>query len=77
MKSIFFLTNEQKAKRVEFSKYIIEKNINYDQIFWTDETKIYLSQYVNDNIRLSEDYQKKLKIGDPDDYKTKKELKNQ
>ena len=27
--------------------------------------KIYLSQNANDNIRLSEDYQKKLKKGDP------------
>ena len=33
IRKVFFLTNEQKKKRIKFCKWILDKNIKYDQIF--------------------------------------------
>ena len=41
----------------------MDKNIKYDQIFFSDETKIDLSPLLNDSIRLSKINQEKLKEG--------------
>ena len=64
IRKVFFLTNEQKKKRLKFCKSIIAKNIKNDQIFFSDETKIDLSPFLNDSIRLSKENQDKLKKGD-------------
>ena len=63
IRKFFFLTNEQKKKRIKFCKWILDKNIKYDQIFFSDETKIDLSPLLNDSIRLSKINQEKLKEG--------------
>ena len=58
IRKVFFLTNEQKKERVKFCKWILDKKIKHNQIFFSDETKIDLSPFLNDSIRLS----KKIKI---------------
>ena len=50
-------------KRLEFCQKIIEKKIKGEHIFFTDETKINMSPYTNDSIRLVNDSKIKLKKG--------------
>jgi len=53
----------------QFCKMILERNINYDQILFTDESKISMGYYTHDFIRLAPEDQKKLKTGERDVYK--------
>ena len=46
----------------------MDKKIKPDQIFFSDETKIDLSPFLNDSIRLSKKNQDKLKEGNPGAY---------
>ena len=55
-------------KRVDFCEKIIEKKIKGDNIFFTDETKIDMSPYTNDSIRLTNESKIKLKRGDLEVY---------
>ena len=55
-------------KRVDFCKKIIEKKIKGDNIFFTDETKIDMSPYTNDSIRLTNESKIKLKRGELEVY---------
>ena len=55
-------------KRVDFCKKIIEKKIKGDNIFFTDETKIDMSPYTNDSIRLTNESKTKLKRVDLEVY---------
>ena len=68
IRKVFFLTNEQKKERVKFCKWILDKKIKHDQIFFSDETKIDLSPFLNDSIRLSKKNQDKLKEGNAEAY---------
>jgi len=53
----------KKKERIKFCENIINKKIRGNQIFFTDETKIDLSPFLNDSIRLSLNNQEKLKQG--------------
>ena len=55
-------------KRVNFCNEILNKGISGKHILFTYETKIDLSPYVRDSIRLSKEYLDKLKKGDLDIY---------
>ena len=59
----------------------MDKNIKYDQIFFSDETKIDLSPLLNDSIRLSKINKEKLKEENTGAFelinRPKKNLKNQ
>ena len=68
IRKVFFLSNEQKIKRVEFCKMILEKKWTGKEIFFTDETQIDLSGYIHDKIRLSKENEKKLQEGQLDVY---------
>ena len=64
----FYLNKERKKKRVEFCKRIIERGLKGDQIMFTDETKIDLSPFLRESIRLTKGNNKKLKEGDLNIY---------
>jgi transposase len=70
-KNTFLLTKKNKESRVEFAKYIKDKGIKGENIFFTDESRFLLSSPLNpitNQIRFSEEDTKKLKEGDPDIY---------
>ena len=53
-------------KRKEFADYIINENIDYDNIFFTDEKRFLLNFFPNEQtyqIRLTKENQMKLKQG--------------
>ena len=81
IRKVFFLSNEQKKKRVEFCKMVLKKNWTGKEIFFKDETQIDLSNYLNVAIRLNKEIEEKLKQGKLDVYdlvtRPKKNLKNQ
>ena len=58
IRKAFFLSEEQMKKRIEFCQDMINKKINYDQIMFTDESKVTLSSYTNDWIRLEPEMKK-------------------
>ena len=47
---------------------ILERKINFDEIMFTDESKISMGSYTHDFIRLDPNAQKKLKTGERDVY---------
>ena len=54
IKKVFYLTEEQKTKRVKFCQEILNMGIEGKNIFFTDETKIDTSPYTaGESIRLS------------------------
>ena len=59
----------QKKERVKFCENILNRRIRGDQILFTDETKIDLTPFLNDSIRLSIKNQEKLKQGDEEAFK--------
>ena len=52
IRKVFYLSEEQKKKRVDFCKKILERGIKAEQIFFTDESNIQLGAFTNDYIRL-------------------------
>ncbi|WP_294242872.1 hypothetical protein [Pseudobutyrivibrio sp.] len=65
IKKTFYLTDEQKQKRVKFCKEILKKGIKGKNIFFTDETKIDTSPFtVGEYIRLSSRKKKQIKKGE-------------
>ena len=52
IRKVFHLTKEQKEKRKNFCQMILEKKIRPEQIFFSDESKIDLSPFTHDFIRL-------------------------
>lgn len=68
VRKTFFLSSEQMQKRVEFCRNMLNRGIGYNQIMFTDETKINLGCYTNDSIRLSKETKEKLKKGNADVY---------
>ena len=68
IRKVFYLTKEQMKKRVKFCNSILEKKLSGQQIMFTDETKIDLSPFTRDSIRLTKENTKKLKNGSVDIY---------
>ena len=50
IRKVFYLSDENKRKRVEFCKKILEKNIKPEQLFFSDESRIELGSFTT--IRL-------------------------
>lgn len=64
IRKVFFLSEEQKKARVELCKKLIEKNITFDRVFWTDECRLVLNPVCsgqNNAIRITKEEQKDLK----------------
>ena len=53
----------QKKKRVDFCKKVIERGLSGNQIMFSDETKIDMSPFLRESIRLTKGTQNKLKEG--------------
>ena len=68
IRKAFYLSEEQMKKRVKFCEDMISQNIGYNQIMFTDESKISLSSYTNDWIRLEPGMKEKLKKGEKEPY---------
>ena len=68
IRKAFYLSEEQKDKRVKFCRDILNKNINYDNVMFTDECKINLSSYTNDWIRLEPSMKENVKKGEQEAY---------
>lgn len=60
--------SKRRKKRKKFCKWILNKKIKPDQIFFSDETKIDLSPFLIRSIRLSEKNQDKMKEGNAGTY---------
>ena len=68
IRKVFFLSEENINQRFEFCKMILERKINFDEIMFTDESKLSMGSYTHDFIRLDPNDQKKLKTGERDVY---------
>ena len=62
------MSKEQKKKRVNFYKKIIERKIDGKSIMFTDESKIDLSPFTRDSICLIKESQSILRKGEVDIY---------
>ena len=69
IKRVFYLSEKNKTKRVEFCKKMLEKDISGKNILFTDEAIIDMGCYTRDSIRLSDDSKKKLKKGEKEAFK--------
>jgi len=65
-KKVFILSEKQMKSRENFCKMIIDRNINYDQIMFTDECIIDLNSYTQDWTRIDVKLQEELKNADPE-----------
>ena len=52
------MSEENINQRFEFCKMILERKINFDEIMFTDESKISMGSYTYDFIRLAPNVQK-------------------
>ena len=68
IKKVFYLTQKQKQKRVDFCQDMLKKNISGEKIIFTDETRIEMGSYIHDSIRLSKETNQKLKEGQKDAF---------
>ena len=68
IRKVFYLSKKDKDQRYQFCQSILQRNINYDEILFTDESKISMGSYTHDYIRLAPLDQKKLKEGKRDIY---------
>ncbi len=69
IQKVFSLNEKKKKQRVEYCQKILDKKIKSKDLFFTDETKIDCSPFINEKIRLSKENTEKLKKGDPEAYK--------
>jgi len=65
IKKVFYLSTYEKAKRFEFLKFMKQKGITPEKIFFTDESIFYLSSYFNKNykVRICKNTQKLISRG--------------
>ena len=63
IRKVFYLSRKNKEKRYQFCQSILERKLNYDEILFTDESKISLGSYTHDYIRLDPQDQKEFKTG--------------
>ena len=68
IRKVFYLSEKNKEQRFQFCKMILERKINFDEIMFTDESKISMGSYTHDFIRLDPKDQEKLKTGERDVY---------
>ena len=68
IRKVFFLSEAQKIKRIEFCHKILEKGINSRSILFTDECRFDLGSYTRDWVRLDFNFQQKLKNGNSSAY---------
>ena len=52
IKKVFFLSSENKKKRLKFLKFMKENKINPHKIFFTDESNFNVTSYLNRNYRI-------------------------
>jgi len=64
IRTVFFLNEETKKKRVEFCKKVLEMGLEGKNIFFTDETKIDTVPLSGDKRRLTEAMKEKIREGD-------------
>ena len=62
IRSVFYLTNVHKQKRIDFCKKLLKKGIEGKNIFFTDETIIDLAP-AHDSIRLTPKKKKEINEG--------------
>ena len=48
IRKVFYMPKKDKEKGYQFCKTILEKKINYDEILFTDESKISMGSYTHD-----------------------------
>ena len=65
---MFYLSEAQKKKRINFCKKILQKGIDFNHLMFTDECRFDLGAYTRDWIRLDSDLSQKLKNGNPKVY---------
>ena len=63
IRKVFYLSETQKKKSINFCQQILEKRIDSKSIIFSDECKFDLGSYARDWIRLDVNYQKKWKEG--------------
>ena len=61
IRKVFFLSEAQNIKRIEFCHKILEKGINSRSILFSDECRFDLGSYTRDWIRFDFNFQQKLK----------------
>ena len=66
IKKIFYINNKKKEERIKYCHKIQELGLKGKDIFFTDESIMDLSPFVNEKIRLSKENNEKLKKGDPE-----------
>ena len=59
IRKVFFLSEENIKQKFKFFKMVLERKINFDEIMFTDESKISMGSYTHDFIRLEPNAQKK------------------
>ena len=67
LRKVFYLKQEEKQLRLNFLKFMRDKNIGPEDIFFTDESIFPLKAYLNkgtNKIRLCKKTQRKIKSGD-------------
>ena len=67
LRKVFYLKKEERQLRLNFLKYMRDKNISPEDLFFTDESIFPLKVYSNrgtNKIRLCKKTQKKIKSGD-------------
>ena len=68
IRKVFYLSEAQKKKRVDFCQKILQKGIDFKHLMFTDECRFDLGAYTRDWIRLDSDLSQKLKNGNPKVY---------
>ena len=68
IRKVFYLSEAQKKKRVDFCQKILQRGIDFKQLMFTDECRFDLGAYTRDWIRLDLDVAQKLKNGNPEAY---------
>ena len=66
MKKVFSINNKKKEERIKYCNKILELDLRGKDLFFTDESIMDLSPFVNEKIRLSKENNEKLKKGDPE-----------
>jgi len=64
MKKVFSTNDKKKEERLKFCKKVIDMELEGKDLFFTDESQMDCSPFVNEHIRLSPENQEKMKNGD-------------
>ena len=58
IRKVFYLSEKQKKKRLDFCEAILNRHLKPEQIFFTDESKVELGSFTRDSIRLDPEKKK-------------------